>query len=194
MSKACVRQIHALLMERFPVAFPRNYDAIRPLKVGIEQDLTACLGNAVDPRLLRRALANHTERAGYLLAVLHGPGVRVDLDGNPAGVVDEPARAAAAQQLAVIQERQQAVAQRYRAHKKRERQLQAEKARRRAERERQAEEKARRRTEQERQLQEKLARQQTVQPQATPAQEAQRPPALDKSGPQITYKKRKKLR
>lgn len=186
MSKAQVKQVHALLMERFPAAFPRDYDAIRPLKVGIDQDLMARLGTAVDPQLLRRALANHTERAGYLLAVLHGPGVRVDLDGNPAGAVDEPARAAAAQRLAVIQERQQAAAQRYRAHKKRERQLQAAKAQRRAERERQAEEKARRRTGQERRRQEKPARQQAAQ-----AQEVQRP-SVDKPKPQITYKKRRK--
>ena len=37
--KRAVSAVHALLMERFPRAFPKDYDAIRPLKTGIHADL-----------------------------------------------------------------------------------------------------------------------------------------------------------
>ncbi|MEZ5602019.1 MAG: hypothetical protein R3F36_14285 [Candidatus Competibacteraceae bacterium] len=68
--------LHRLLMERFPKAFPRDYDAISPLKLDI--DVTSARlrliqqGAPVDPDLLRRVLANHVGRAGYLLALIHG--------------------------------------------------------------------------------------------------------------------------
>ena len=62
--KRAVHAIHALLMDRFPLAFPKDYDAIRPLKVGILADVMERLPG-IDPGLLRRALANHTSRDGY---------------------------------------------------------------------------------------------------------------------------------
>ncbi len=96
--------LHVLLMERFPQAFPQDYDTLLPLKLDIEADLRerlSALGEPVDPDLLRRVLANHTGRAGYLLALLHRPdGRRYDLDGRPAGTVDEAARAEAARRKA----------------------------------------------------------------------------------------------
>ena len=80
--KRAVHAVHALLIQRFPNAFPKNYDAIRPLKLGIHADLIARAPD-LDPVLLRRALANHTQRDGYLLALVHGRGDhRYDLDGN----------------------------------------------------------------------------------------------------------------
>ena len=57
-------------MERYPKAFPKNYDPIIPPRVGILADLTRRLPNA-DPDPLRRPLANHTTRDGYLLALAH---------------------------------------------------------------------------------------------------------------------------
>ena len=155
--------LHALLMDRFPKAFPKDYDAILPLKRDIDADIRARLvarGEPVDPDLLRQVLANHTGRAGYLLALLHRPdGLRYDLDGNPAGKVDALARSEAARLLSEHQKRQQDAATRHRQHRALERQQQAAKAERSAERERRAAEKQRRREENERNRLRKLERQ-----------------------------------
>ena len=167
--KRLAKALHATLQEQFPAAFPRDYDAIRPLKVNIHQDILARLGAAVDPMILRRVLANHTERAGYLLALCYGPGIRVDLEGNPAGTVDAQAKAMAAQQLATLQQRQQAAAERYRQHQTEARRLQTEKAQRRKERQRQAEEKAQRRETQECHQQAKREREAAATASAKPA-------------------------
>ena len=146
--------LHRLLMERFPQAFPKDYDALLPLKLDIDADLRARLieqGEPVDPDLLRRVLANHTGRAGYLLALLHRPGgQRYDLDGRPAGAVDARARSEAVRLLGAHQKRQQEAAARRRQHLAMEQQQQAAKAARIAEREQQAAEKQRRREENER--------------------------------------------
>jgi len=155
--------LHALLMDRFPKAFPKDYDAILPLKLGIEADILLRLaeaGESVDPDLLRRVLANHVGRAGYLLALLHRPdGLRYDLDGRPAGVIDALARAEATRLLSEHQQRQQDAATRHRQHRALERRQQAAKAERIAERERRAAEKQRRREENERNRLRKLERQ-----------------------------------
>jgi sRNA-binding protein len=66
--KRAVNAIHALLMDQFPLAFPQDYDAIRPLKVGILADVIERLPG-IDPGLLRRVLANHTSRDGYWLTL-----------------------------------------------------------------------------------------------------------------------------
>ena len=133
-AKAAVQHLHALLMERFPTAFPKDYDAIRPLKIGIAADLLLRLGDTVDRKLLNSVLANQTSRDGYLLAVLHGD-VRIDLNGNPAGTISEDAKARAAQHLAASVQRQQTRAAA--------RKAQAEKERKRAEERRRIEEKRR---------------------------------------------------
>jgi sRNA-binding protein len=133
-AKADVQQLHTLLMERFPAAFPRSYKAIKPLKIGIAADLLLRLGDTVDRKLLNCVLANQTSRDGYLLAVLHGD-VRIDLNGNPAGTISEDAKARARQRLAESVQRQQARAAA--------RKAQAEKERRRAEERRRIEEKRR---------------------------------------------------
>lgn len=149
-----VKTLHGLLQERFPQAFPKNYDDLRPLKTGILADLIARLPG-FDPTALRRTLANHASRDGYLLALLHGRGDRrYDLDGQPAGTVTVEERVTAAQRLAASQQRQQAKAERVRTH-------QAREAQRRQQREierRHREEKARRKAEHERRQQEIAAR------------------------------------
>lgn len=115
-----VNAVHRLLMERFPNAFPDNYDLIAPLKTGILADLAQRLPD-VDPTLLRRALANHTGRDGYLLALIHRRGDRrYDLEGNPVGVVTPEERAAAQARLDASTQRGQAKAERVRTHKERE--------------------------------------------------------------------------
>ncbi|MCB1821403.1 MAG: ProQ/FinO family protein [Candidatus Competibacteraceae bacterium] len=118
--KRAVQAVHALLRERFPKAFPSDYDAIKPLAIGIQDALRQRLPE-VDVDLLRRALANHTQRDGYLLALIHGRGDRrYDLDGRPVGTVTPEERAQAQQRLAASQQRQQAQAQRRRDEKARE--------------------------------------------------------------------------
>ncbi len=146
--------LHRLLMERFPQAFPKDYDAILPLKLDIDADIRErliALGEPVDPDLLRRVLANHVGRAGYLLALIHRrDGRRHDLDGNPSGEVDALARSAAVRRLGEHQQRQRDASARHRQHKVLEQQQQCAKAARIAERERRAAEKRRRREENER--------------------------------------------
>ena len=152
--KHAVNAIHAILRERFPLAFPQHYDDLRPLKIGILADLIARLPG-FDPTALRRALANHTSRDGYLLALLHGRGDRrYDLDGQPAGTVTVEERTAAAQRLVASQQRQQAKAERVRAHQAREEQRRQQRELER----RHREEKARRKAEHERRQQEIAAR------------------------------------
>jgi sRNA-binding protein len=118
--KRAVNTIHAILRDRFPRAFPRDYDAIRPLKTGILADVIARMPG-FDPGVLRRALANHTSRDGYLLALIHGRGDRrYDLDGQPVGTVTPEERAEAQKRLDASTQRGQAKAVRVREHQERE--------------------------------------------------------------------------
>jgi ProP effector len=118
--KRDVTALHRQLMDRFPHAFPKDYDAIRPLKLGIHADLLQRWPE-VDPVLLRRALANHTSRDGYWLALLHHRGDRrYDLDGHPAGAVTPEERAEALRKLEASTKRGQAKAERVRIHQERE--------------------------------------------------------------------------
>ncbi len=115
--KRDVTDLHRQLMDRFPRAFPQDYDALRPLKLGIHADILHRWPE-VDPVLLRRVLANHTRRDGYLLALIHGRGDRrYDLDGQPVGTVTPEERAEAARLLAASTQRGQAKAEQVRTHK-----------------------------------------------------------------------------
>jgi len=118
--KRMVNAVHAILIQRFPKAFPKDYDAIRPLKIDIHADLIKRLPD-VDHALLHRALANHTGRDGYLLALVHGRGDRrYDLDGRPAGTVTPEEREEAQKRLDASTRRGQDKAARVREHKERE--------------------------------------------------------------------------
>ena len=118
--KRAVAAVHAILMQRFPKAFPKDYDAIRPLKLDVRAELIARAPD-LDPVLLRRALANHAQRDGYLLALIHGRGDRrYDLDGNPAGSVTSEEREEAQKRFDASTKRGQDRAERVRTHKERE--------------------------------------------------------------------------
>ena len=187
-AKKHAQALHALLMDRFPCAFPRDYDDLLPLKLDIDADLRARLiaqGEPVDPDLLRRVLANHTGRAGYLLALLHRrDGRRIDLDGHPTGVVDEAARTEATRRLAALQQRQQAAAEQRRRRRALEKHQQQAKAERRAEQERRAEEKRRRREENERN---RPAQRERL------AQTVANPPSGPSPAPTVIYRQRRRL-
>ena len=178
-------------MERFPKAFPKDYDAILPLKLDIDADLRErliALGEPVDPDLLRRVLANHVGRAGYLLALIHRrDGRRYDLDGNPAGEVDALARSEAVRLLGEHQKRQQEASARHRQHQALEQQQQRAKAERIAERERRAAEKQRRREENERNRLRNLERKAAEERAREAARRGEKPPL-----PEVAYRKKRR--
>ena len=188
--KKSTQAFHRMLMERFPRAFPKNYDDLLPLKLDIDADIRERLlqqGEPVDPDLLRRVLANHTGRAGYLLALIHRrDGRRYDLDGHPVGEVDALARSEARRLLDEHQRRQQEASHRHRQHQALEKQLQRAKAKRIAERERRAAEKQRRREENERNRLRNLEQKAAAEQVREAAKQGKRPP------PKVLYRKRRR--
>ena len=184
--------LHRRLMDLFPEAFPARYDALLPLKLDIERDILArlvALGEPAEADLLRKVLANHVGRAGYLLSLLHRPGHRrYDLDGNPAGEVDAAARSEAVRLLGEHQKRQQAASRRHRANKALEKKQQAAKAARVAERERRAAEKQRRREEHERNRQRGIERRAAEARAREAARGGEKPPL-----PDITFRRKRRF-
>jgi sRNA-binding protein len=72
----------------------------RPLKIGIGRDLKACC--SLDRRQRQATLQFYVTRLNYLKACIAGA-VRVDLDGNPAGLVTEAeAKFAAARHAEIL--------------------------------------------------------------------------------------------
>ena len=192
LSKKEVAALHRLLMERFPEAFPENYDDLLPLKLDIDADIRErliALGEPADPELLRRVLANHVGRAGYLLALIHRrDGRRFDLDGNPAGEVDALARGEAVRLLAEHQKRQKEASTRHRRHRALEKRQRRAKAERIAERERRAAEKRRRQEENERNRLRNLERKAAEERAREAARRGEKPPL-----PEVAYRKKRRL-
>ncbi|MBJ3813723.1 RNA chaperone ProQ [Shimwellia pseudoproteus] len=83
------KEVIAFLAERFPQCFSAEGEA-RPLKIGIFQDLVARVEGelSLSKTQLRSALRLYTSSWRYLYGVKAGA-TRVDLDGNPCGVLDE---------------------------------------------------------------------------------------------------------
>jgi ProP effector len=82
-------EVIAYVAECFPKCFTLEGEA-KPLKIGIFQDLAERLDN--DPKVsktqLRQALRKYTSSWRYLHGVKAGA-IRVDLDGNDSGVLEE---------------------------------------------------------------------------------------------------------
>ena len=82
------KEIIAYLAEKFPLCFALDGEA-KPIKIGLFQDLAEALQD--DPRVsktqLRHALRQYTSNWRYLHSCREGA-VRVDLYGNPAGVLE----------------------------------------------------------------------------------------------------------
>ncbi len=81
-----------LLKAHFPECF-KEMQAVQPLKIGIKQDLVIRLGskdNIVlnDKACMVSSLSYYVSSPSYLKNVITGA-TRIDLDGNPAGVVSE---------------------------------------------------------------------------------------------------------
>ncbi|ASG63244.1 TPA: RNA chaperone ProQ [Kluyvera ascorbata] len=102
------KEVIAFLAERFPQCFSAEGEA-RPLKVGIFQDLVERVEGEMNlsKTQLRSALRLYTSSWRYLYGIKAGA-VRVDLDGNPCGELDEQHVAHARQQLEEAKARVQA--------------------------------------------------------------------------------------
>ena len=94
------KAIIAYLVEKFPLCFIAEGEA-KPLKIGLFQDLAEALKDdeRVSKTQLRQALRQYTSNWRYLHGCREGA-ERVDLYGNPAGVLDAEHVSHAAQQLA----------------------------------------------------------------------------------------------
>ncbi|TCP93536.1 ProP effector [Cricetibacter osteomyelitidis] len=94
------KEIIAYLAEKFPLCFSLEGEA-KPLKIGIFQDLAEALADdeRVSKTQLRHALRQYTANWRYLHGCKVGA-VRVDLQGNDCGALEQEHAAHAAQQLA----------------------------------------------------------------------------------------------
>lgn len=94
------KEIIAYLAEKFPLCFSVEGEA-KPLKIGLFQDLAEALQDdeRVSKTQLRHALRQYTSNWRYLHGCRLGT-ERVDLQGNPAGVLEQEHVEHAAQQLA----------------------------------------------------------------------------------------------
>ncbi|STO54284.1 solute/DNA competence effector [Canicola haemoglobinophilus] len=94
------KEIIAYLAEKFPLCFSLEGEA-KPLKIGLFQDLAVALENdeKVSKTQLRQALRQYTSNWRYLHGCRAGA-VRVDLNGEPAGVLEQEHADHAAVQLA----------------------------------------------------------------------------------------------
>lgn len=83
------KEVIAFLAERFPLCFSAEGEA-RPLKIGIFQDLVSRIEGelSLSKTQLRSALRLYTSSWRYLHGIKAGA-VRVDLDGNACGELDE---------------------------------------------------------------------------------------------------------
>ena len=97
----------ALLAETFPKCFSVYEGRRCPLKLGIHLDIQAALDSAITPTELHRALGFYCSNAAYLGALRNGA-PRIDLNGEPAGVVRADEEAHARETLAKIRAKQKA--------------------------------------------------------------------------------------
>jgi ProP effector len=74
------------LVLAFPAAFTGDTASVRPLKLGIKEDLYAKCD--MSHRRITAALRSYCNSVDYLMATAQGA-VRIDLDGRPAGIVTE---------------------------------------------------------------------------------------------------------
>ena len=93
------KEVIAYLAQKFPLCFSLEGEA-KPLKIGIFQDLAAALENdeKVSKTQLRHALRQYTSNWRYLHGCKAGA-VRVDLDGNACGSLEQEHANHAAEQL-----------------------------------------------------------------------------------------------
>ncbi|MGD8711112.1 MAG: ProQ/FinO family protein [Ectothiorhodospiraceae bacterium] len=91
------REFLDTLVERYSQCFTADRKAVRPLAIGIQEQLKKDLANHSDlaetPNwLIKQALARYTHSPAYLEAIIAGRD-RVALDGSDAGPVTDTAKA-----------------------------------------------------------------------------------------------------
>ena len=112
------KEVIAYIAECFPKCFTLEGEA-KPLKIGIFQDLAERLTDdqKVSKTQIRAALRQYTSSWRYLHGVKAGA-IRVDLDGNPAGELEEEhvehAKTALSESKAKVQARRKEQAQKVR--------------------------------------------------------------------------------
>jgi ProP effector len=126
------KEVIAYIAECFPKCFTLEGEA-KPLKIGIFQDLAARLNEdtKVSKTQLRAALRQYTSSWRYLHGVKPGA-VRVDLDGNECGVLEQEhvdhAQQTLAESKARVAERRKEQAEKAREEQKAKRAAKAKKA------------------------------------------------------------------
>lgn len=112
------KEVIAFLAERFPHCFSAEGEA-RPLKIGIFQDLVERVQGdmGLSKTQLRSALRLYTSSWRYLYGIKAGA-IRVDLDGNACGVLDEQHVEHARKQLEEAKARVQAQREQQKAKKR----------------------------------------------------------------------------
>jgi sRNA-binding protein len=88
----------ARLIELFPACFTPADHERKPLAIGIRDRLFE-RATGLSKTMMRKALAGYADSTGYLRALTEGA-IRIDLDGNPAGIVTPEQAEFAAQRLA----------------------------------------------------------------------------------------------
>ena len=93
-----MRTIYGKLRRVTPVFGPKLFS---PLKIGILEDIMRAHSQFCDEFALRIVLRHHVAKPGYLMKMVAGA-QRLDLNGEPAGVVTETQAEFAANRLAKI--------------------------------------------------------------------------------------------
>jgi ProP effector len=102
-----VTAVITLLAEAFPKCFSVYEGRRRPLKLKIHLDVQAALDGAITPAELHKALGIYCSNPVYLSHTRKGAW-RLDLDGNPAGVITADEEAHAKATLAGIRAKKEA--------------------------------------------------------------------------------------
>jgi sRNA-binding protein len=89
----------AELVVAFPAAFTLDPTLVRPLKLGIKDDIYA--QSAISRRHIKAALRSYCNSVHYLAASTEGA-MRIDLTGEPAGTVTATEARHATERLAVL--------------------------------------------------------------------------------------------
>ncbi len=96
---AKIEQVIGDLLAAFPLAFSTEPRDIKPLAIGIRQQIFARCSFSHSHRIVGDALWRYTKCAAYLRTIIEGA-VRVDLDGATSGNVTAMEAAHAAERIA----------------------------------------------------------------------------------------------
>jgi sRNA-binding protein len=91
-----------VLRERWPLAFPVQAQDVRPLALGIADQIAAAMGWSLPYTL---SVLRHWKMAAVYCRAVLSHDQRITLDGTPAETVDAEAKDLAAKQLARIEAR-----------------------------------------------------------------------------------------